>query len=182
STRVRVCTLVPTTVVALPTAQMSFGDRAEIPLSWLLAAPAGVGTATTDQAVPFQCSASAAPLRPLPTAQALVALKATTPFSVALEPPVRVGGGRIAQLPPFQCAASGKRPAAPTVLVNPTAQASVAELALTASSDSSWCSTAGAPTWLQLLPFQCSVSMFRPSSSWSGAVNCPTAQASLELR
>jgi hypothetical protein len=25
------------------------GDSAEIPLSWLLAAPAGVGTGTTDQ-------------------------------------------------------------------------------------------------------------------------------------
>jgi hypothetical protein len=161
---------------------MSLGDSAEIPLSWLLAAPAGVGTATTDQELPFQRSARAAPLRPLPTAHALFALKATTPLRVDLEPPVRVGVGTIAQRLPSQCAASGKRPAAPTVLVNPTAQASPVELALTASSDSSWCSTAGAATWLQRLPFQRSVSMFSPSSSWSGAVNWPTAQASLELR
>src|SRR5512132_520281 len=131
STRVRVCTVVPTTVATLPTAQMSLGDSAEIPLSWLLAAPAGVGTATTDQAVPFQCSARAAPLRPLPTAQALVGLKATTPLRVDLEPPVRVGVATIVQLLPFQCTASGLRPAAPTVLVNPTAQASLAELAPT---------------------------------------------------
>ena len=82
STSVRPCTVVPTSTEALPTAQMSLGDRAEIPLSWLLAAPAGVGTGTTDQTVPFQCSTSAAPLRPLPTAQALVGPKLTTPLRV----------------------------------------------------------------------------------------------------
>jgi hypothetical protein len=49
STRVRACTVVPTTVVTLPTAHRLLGDSAEIPLSWLLAAPAGVGTGTTDQ-------------------------------------------------------------------------------------------------------------------------------------
>src|SRR4029453_834733 len=43
STRVRPCTVVPTTVATLPTAQMSLGDRAESPLNWLLAAPAGGG-------------------------------------------------------------------------------------------------------------------------------------------
>src|SRR4029450_7556074 len=36
--------------------------------------------------------------------------------------------------------------------------------------------------WDQLVPFQRSVSIFKPSSSWSGAVKWPTAQASLELR
>jgi hypothetical protein len=181
STRVRVCTVVPTTVETLPTAQMSLDDSAEIPLSWLLAAPAGVGTGTTDQ-VPFQCSASAAPFRPLPTAHALFGLKATTPLRVDLAPPVRGGVGTMVQVLPFQCAASGLRPAAETVLVKPTAQASPGESALTASNDSSWCSTAGAPTWVQVLPFQRSVSMFKPSSSWSGAVKWPTAQASPELR
>src|SRR5262245_34262366 len=182
STRVRFCTAVLTMLTTLPTAQMLVGDRAEIAASWLVAAPAGVGTGTIDQAVPFQCSTRAVALRLLPTVHALVGLRSTTPLRVDLEPPVWVGVGTIVQLLPFQCAASGKRPAAPTPFSNPTAQASLAELAPTASSDSSRCGTAGVGTWLQRLPFQCSVSMFRPSSSGSGPVKLPTAQASVELR
>jgi hypothetical protein len=48
STRVRPCTVVPAATEKLPTAHMSLGDSAEIPLSWLLAAPAGVGRTSDD--------------------------------------------------------------------------------------------------------------------------------------
>src|SRR5262249_12402843 len=118
---------------------MSVGGSAEIPVRTLPASvsPAGgtgSGVGTIDHALPSQCSTSAAPLRLLPPAQALVGLRSATPSRMDLAEPVVAGVATIVHAAPSQCAAIGLVVAKPVWLVEPTAQASVALAAPTASS------------------------------------------------
>src|SRR5437588_7006742 len=137
---------------------MSVGDRADRPVSVaparvLPAGGTGSGVATTDQADPSQCSTSARPDRLRPTAHALVAPKSTTPSRIDLAEPVVAGVDTIVHAPPSQCAAIGLVVANPFWLVEPTAHASPAPLAWTASNFSSKNCTLGVGTWCQLVPF-----------------------------
>jgi hypothetical protein len=79
-----------------------------------------------------------------------------------LADPVVAGVATINQADPSQCAAIGFVVANPVWLVDPTAHASVALAALTASNFSSKKLTFGG-TWLQVEPFHRSASITLPS-------------------
>jgi hypothetical protein len=77
---IRVCSMVEPDSSQEPTAQALDADRSSTPLKLAVPVPAGTGTATLDQAVPFHCSASGllAATSLVPTAHALVVLAADT--------------------------------------------------------------------------------------------------------
>src|SRR6266508_4323308 len=165
---------------------MSVGATAEMPVRTLPARVVptggdGSGVGTIDQAAPSQCSISAFPVRLRPTAQALLDPKSTTPSRIDFADPVVAGVGTIVHAEPFQCAAIGLVPAKPLRLVDPTAHASFAPAALTASSFSSKNRTFGVATWLHRVPFHRSVSMILPSCR-PGPSYEPTAHASDPVR
>src|SRR6185312_10589517 len=95
-----------------------------------------------------------------------VGLRATTPARMDLDPPLVAGVGTTVHALPFQCAASGLVEAKLILFVEPTAQASFALVAETASSFSSKCSTpGGVGTWRHRVPSHRSVNMSLPWSS-----------------
>src|SRR5215468_9376678 len=104
-------TLTPWIAVVVPTAQISVAETAEMLDSAAFAklvpdGTVGVGTGTTDQAVPSQCSASGRASLPWPTAQALVGLRSATPYRDASLPPLAAAGvGTMVHAVPSQCAA-----------------------------------------------------------------------------
>src|SRR3954471_8291990 len=120
-----------------PTAQMSVGETAERPARLMV--PCGaveIGLGTNDQVLPSQCSISA-PLRlspSWPTAHAFAGPSDTTPYRWDADalPPV-AGVGTTVHAVPSQCTASGRVTRVPAAWEKPTAHASSAELALTAS-------------------------------------------------
>src|SRR4029450_12523957 len=82
---------VPFAAEKLPTAQMSFPDRAEMALSVLVvnvmpAGTTGLGAATILQAEPSQCSISARPVSLRPTAQAFPPPRFATPKRLDFDP------------------------------------------------------------------------------------------------
>src|SRR5262249_52049071 len=133
---------VPFAAEKLPTAQMSFADRAEMALSELLvnvmpAGTTGSGAGTILQAEPPQCSISVRAVSLRPTAQAFPPPRSATPNSPDFDPPLTSGVGTMLQLVPSQCAVSGSVCAAPGAFLMPTAQTSFAAASETASSISS---------------------------------------------
>src|SRR5437762_9951049 len=136
------------------------------------------GSATGCQEVPSQCSTRGW-LLPAPAAQAFVAPKSTTPDSRSSRPDVG-GVATIDHAVPFQWNAIVRVPRLLMTRVYPTAQASAAPLALTASAVSSKCSTPGAGTRVHVMPFQRSASMSNPASS-AGFAHRPTAHPSVAV-
>jgi hypothetical protein len=176
-----------TIAVVVPTAQMSVGDRAEMPVSdafakLVPAGTAGTGTETIDQAEPSQCSASGRASLPWPTAQALAGLRSATSYRDASRPPFSAAGvGTMVHAVPSQCAASALWLAALIAFELPTAQASLAPLAETPSSRSSTRTMFGVGTCCHFAPFQRSARICAPASS-PAPWNWPTAQASVAVR
>src|SRR5690242_4551593 len=84
-----------------PTAQTSFASEASTALS--TAALDEAGLATTDHALPSQCSSSGYSARLCPAAQTFVCVSATTPPS---RPPTRSGVATWCHADPSQCRAS----------------------------------------------------------------------------
>src|SRR5215472_9241401 len=112
-----------------PTAHMSVAEAALTPDRPLIPA---LGVGTRAHLLPFQCSTRAFDPELVladPTAQTLLAESSVTPDRRLPNAP-GAGVGTRAQLVPFQCSASVL-----VVRVCPTAQASVAEPALTAASE-----------------------------------------------
>src|SRR5215469_5043724 len=109
---------------------MSEAETAEMALPVAGVKP-GSGSVTTLHVVPFQCSASP-PVAPSPTAQALARPRSATPVSPTAEP-VMASTDFAAHARPFQCSNSVPKSRGP-IMVNPTAHALFAPLALTASS------------------------------------------------
>src|SRR5215469_3620821 len=185
--RVKRTTLVPWIAVVVPTAQMSVAETAEILDSTAFAklvpdGTAGVGTGTTDQAVPSQCSASGRASLPWPTAQALAGLRSATSYSDASLPPLAAAGvGTMVHAVPSQCAARMSWLAKLIMFVLPTAQASSGPLAETPSRRSSWRTMFGVGTCCHCVPFQRSAKICEPASSPTPG-NWPTAHASVAVR
>src|SRR5215475_10905524 len=185
--RVKRTTLVPWIAVVVPTAQMSVAETAEILDSTAFAklvpdGTVGVGTGTTDQAVPFQCSASGRASLPWPTAQTLAGLKSATSYSDASLPWLAASGvGTMVHAAPSQCAARVSWLAALITFVLPTAQASFGPLAETPSRRSSWRTMFVVGACCHCVPFQRSAKICAPASSPTPG-NWPTAQASVAVR
>ena len=156
---------VPATVEKLPTAHMSVGDVAEMPVSTAGQRLPGrrAGSARDDRpGAAIQCSTRAKPVRLLPTTPALVPLKSTTPSKMDLaDPSSRDGHDRPGRSVPMRRYRVRRRKL--VWLVDPTAHASVALAALTARSFSSKKLTFGVGTWLHVEPFHRSASMTLPS-------------------
>src|SRR5262249_28841932 len=148
--------LVPLALVSWsPTAQMLVGETAATASRPVLM----VGTGATVQDVPSQCSMSAVTPADLPTAQTLLLASATTPLRLPRPVPPGlgpVGIGTEVQVVPSQCSASGNfgswfcAPAMP-----PTAQASLADTAVTAFSVWLRNRTTGVGVFVHVVPFQC---------------------------
>ena len=161
---------VPFAAEKLPTAQMSFADRAEMAPSELLVSvmPAGTtgsGAGMMCQAEPSQCSISVRPVSLRPTAQAFPLPRLATPNRFDFDPPLTSGVGTMLQLLPSQCAVSGSVCANPGICLEPTAQTSFAAAAETAFSFSSDRKMSGVGAADHAVPFQCSASMVPPASS-----------------
>ena len=120
-----------------PVAVHALAEVHDTPLRALALAPAGLGVAWMDQAVPFQCSASV-PWRPRPLKEFPVAVHAAaevheTALKMLPEAPAGCGVAWMDQFVPFQRSASSA--ASPALLASyPTAVQAVAAEHDTASS------------------------------------------------
>ncbi len=150
----------PDVVVSNPTAQALVAEVAVTPRKL---GPAGVGLNTRDHAVPFQCKIRSpwlAGAKSAPTAQALAGEVALTLNS---GPTMELGPGAATrdQAVPFQCKISACGWAAEPHAESqycPTAQALVAEVALTLRS-SELAAGLGLATRDQAVPVQCKISV-----------------------
>src|ERR1700684_299956 len=146
----------------LPTAHTSLADTALRPCRVPL-----TGSETMLHWLPFQCSMTAGV--PLPTA-ARAQTSAGEIAAMERISPLLIAPGETLHCVPFQSSISGV--GSLTIMADePPAQASVGLSALTAFSRPSGGSPAGEATWLQDLPFQCSMKLVLEF--------CPTAQMSL---
>ena len=114
----------------------------------------GAGLGTASQEVPFQCRICRFWLVSSPTAHALVAEVAVTENR-----PVPAGQGTMAQLAPFQCSIRLPVGRLIEVKVNPTAQASAAEVAAADFSTLSGAEVLGLGTAVHEVPSQCWMSV-----------------------
>src|SRR5690348_3859922 len=116
-----------------PTAQTSLLETTAAPARLLNTAPDGPGLGTTAQLVPFHRSVSV-PLPLSPTAHTSVVDTAATPRSSDPEPvPPGLGLGTMLHAVPSQCSVSvwNTVPALVEIWKSPTAQTSLAEMAVT---------------------------------------------------
>jgi hypothetical protein len=135
-----------------------------------------LGLLTTFQLLPFHCSVSVswrpAVVKKKPTAQMSLAETTATEFNWFVEVP-GLGLETTLQLVPFQCRVSVCKTPLLELSAYPTAQMSLAEATAT---EFNWFLNVpglGLETTLQLVPFQCSISV------WLSLLAYPTAQTSL---
>src|SRR6266702_4238344 len=155
----------PTSPSAVPTAQAELAESAATPDNKLSRLPT-LGLETTSHWEPSQCSTNEAFCMPLlpgcmcPTAQMSLAATAVTAVRALSEVP-GLGLGTTLQLVPSQCSVS-VRGAVDTLgsKCSPTAQASVGDVAVTPYSSLTSCPTLGLGVTLQLVPSQCSMSVW----------------------